>query len=60
MAEVGHLLYREAGAEVESMFLALLAAGGFTPVDLTTDDYGRMAELVRPTPTSHLARLTQA
>jgi len=47
VAEVGYLLYREASAEVESMFLESLAAGDFTPVDLTTDDYGRMAELVR-------------
>jgi predicted nucleic acid-binding protein len=47
VAEVGYLLYREAGAEVESMFLESLAAGDVTPVDLTTDDYGRMAGLVR-------------
>jgi uncharacterized protein len=45
-AEVGYLLAREAGAAVESMFLRSVADGDFEPVDLTTDDYARMAELV--------------
>jgi uncharacterized protein len=46
-AEVGYLLNREAGANVEAMFLESLADGDFTAVDLTSDDYRRMAELVR-------------
>lgn len=45
-AEVGYLLAREAGAAVESMFLRSVADGDFEPVDLTADDYARMAELV--------------
>jgi predicted nucleic acid-binding protein len=45
-AEVGYLLAREAGARVESLFLRSLADGDFTPVDLTTADYARMADLV--------------
>jgi uncharacterized protein len=47
VAEVGYLLGREAGAKVESLFLDSLAAGDFTPVDLTVDDYARMAKLVQ-------------
>jgi predicted nucleic acid-binding protein len=46
VAEVGYLLAREAGPNVESMFLASLAAGDFTAVELTAADYARMAELV--------------
>jgi predicted nucleic acid-binding protein len=45
-AEVGYLLAREAGAIVESLFLRSVADGDFEPVDLTPDDYARMAELV--------------
>lgn len=45
-AEVGYLLAREAGAAVESLFLRSVAEGDFEPVDLTADDYARMAELV--------------
>ena len=45
-AEVGYLLAREAGPRVESMFLRSVADGDFEPVDLTPDDYRRMAELV--------------
>jgi uncharacterized protein len=45
-AEVGYLLAREAGARVESLFLRSLADGDFTPVDLTTADHARMADLV--------------
>src|SRR5262249_22846175 len=46
VAEVGYLLAREAGPHVESMFLASLAAGDFTAVELTTTGYARMAELI--------------
>ncbi len=45
-AEVGYLLNREAGARVEALFLTALADGDFTPVDLTSEDYRRVAELV--------------
>lgn len=45
-AEVGYLLDREAGARVESLFLRSLADGDFTPVDLSSADYARMADLV--------------
>jgi predicted nucleic acid-binding protein len=47
VAEVGYLLAREAGARVESLFLAALADGDFQPVELAADDYRRMAELVQ-------------
>ena len=46
VAEVGYLLAREAGARVESLFLRSLADGDFTPVDLSSADYTRMADLV--------------
>jgi predicted nucleic acid-binding protein len=46
VAEVGYLLAREAGARVESLFLRSLAEEDFTPVDLTSNDYARMADLV--------------
>ena len=46
IAEVGYLLAREAGARVESLFLQSLADGDFTPVDLTSADFARMADLV--------------
>jgi Predicted nucleic acid-binding protein, contains PIN domain len=46
VAEVGYLLNREAGPAVESMFLTALADGDFQPVDLTSSDYRRAAELV--------------
>jgi uncharacterized protein len=45
-AEVGYLLNREAGPRVESLFLRSIADGDFTAVDLTAEDYTRMAELV--------------
>ena len=45
-AEVGYLLAREAGARLESLFLRSLAEGDFTPVELTAEDFSRMAELV--------------
>lgn len=46
-AEVGYLLNRDAGADVEALFLTALADGDFTPVDLVGADYRRAAELVR-------------
>ncbi len=46
IAEVGYLLAREAGACVESLFLRSLADGDFTPVDLTSAGFARMADLV--------------
>ena len=46
VAEVGYLLAREAGARVESLFLRSLADGDFSPTELTSEDYARMAELV--------------
>ena len=46
VAEAGYLLAREAGARVESLFLRSLADGDFTPVDVSSADYARMADLV--------------
>lgn len=46
IAEVGYLLAREASADVESSFLRSLADGSFKPVELTSADYTRMADLV--------------
>jgi uncharacterized protein len=46
VAEVGYLLNREAGPRVESLFLHSMADGDFTAVDLATEDYARMSELV--------------
>ena len=46
VAEVVYLLAREAGPRVEALFLQSLADGAFFAVELTTSDYGRMAELV--------------
>jgi len=40
------MLEREAGTRSEAAFLRLFPAGKLVPVDLTTADYGRMAELV--------------
>ena len=42
-AEVGYLLNRDAGAEVEALFLNALADGDFSPVDLVCADYRRAA-----------------
>src|SRR5215207_1277195 len=42
----GYLIGREAGARVEAVFLRSMAEGDFEIVDLTRDDYGRMADLV--------------
>jgi uncharacterized protein len=47
VAEVGYLLHSRAGSHVEALFLDSLAEGDFTAVDLTDEDYGRAAELVR-------------
>lgn len=38
VAEAGYLLAREAGPRLESLFLRSLAAGDFTPVELTAGD----------------------
>lgn len=46
VAEVGYLLAREAGAAIESMFLRSLSNGDLVPVELGSDDYARMADLV--------------
>lgn len=46
VAEVGFLLNREAGPQVESLFLRSLADGDFQTVELTALDYRRMADLV--------------
>lgn len=46
-AEVGYLLARNAGAQVESLFLDAMADGDFQPVEIQTRDYRRAAELVR-------------
>jgi predicted nucleic acid-binding protein len=46
VAEVGYLLAREAGPQVESLFLRSLADGDFSAIDLTAGDYARMADLV--------------
>lgn len=40
------MLEREAGSKSEAAFLRLFPAGKLVPVDLTIDDYERMAELV--------------
>ncbi|GAA1537097.1 type II toxin-antitoxin system VapC family toxin [Nocardioides humi] len=46
VAEVGYMLDSFGSSRLEARFLASLAAGDFDPVDVTTDDYARMAELV--------------
>jgi predicted nucleic acid-binding protein len=46
VAEVGYLLAAKAGARTEAVFLRAVAAGDFVPVELTSDDYTRMADLV--------------
>lgn len=45
-AEAGYLIDRLGGPEREAGFLAGVAEGAFEPIDLTPDDYERMAELV--------------
>jgi predicted nucleic acid-binding protein len=46
VAEVTYLIGLKAGAIAEASFLISLADGDFTPVELTSTDYRRMAELV--------------
>lgn len=46
VAEVGYLLARYAGARVEADFLRSLAEGDFSTMELVSEDYGRMADLV--------------
>jgi hypothetical protein len=46
VAEVGYLLGAKAGARIEAFFLRALADRDFIPIELTTADYARMAELV--------------
>jgi predicted nucleic acid-binding protein len=46
VAEVGYLLGRAGGARVEAGFLRSIVEHTFSVVDLTDDDYARMAELV--------------
>lgn len=45
-AEVCYLLGSRAGSASEAAFLRLFPAGDLVPVDITADDYDRMAELV--------------
>lgn len=47
VAEVGYMLARESGAEVEALFLTAVADGDLELVDLTTADLRRAAQLVR-------------
>lgn len=47
VAEVCYLLAWDIGAEAEARFLDALASGYLAPVELTSDDYRRMAGLVR-------------
>jgi predicted nucleic acid-binding protein len=46
VAEVGYLLARAGGARVEAQFLTSLAERTLWPVELTSEDYRRSAELV--------------
>ena len=45
-AEVCYLLREPRGTDSEAAFLRLFPAGKLVPVDVTTADYERMAELV--------------
>jgi uncharacterized protein len=47
VAEVGYLVAREGGAQVEAQFLTSLSDGTLWPVELTREDYQRSADLVR-------------
>ena len=51
-AEAGYLIGREAGPRVEAVFLRSMAEGDFEIVDLTRDDYRRMADLDTSAPVS--------
>ncbi len=44
--ETGWMIASVLGTAVEASFIASVAAGDFTVVDLTSDDWGRVAELV--------------
>lgn len=44
-AEAGYLIDKLGGAQREIEFLEGIADGGFEPIEVTTEDYGRMAEL---------------
>jgi predicted nucleic acid-binding protein len=46
IAEVGYLLARTGGPRIEAAFLRSCAEGSFTPVDLQSVDFARMADLV--------------
>lgn len=46
VAEVGYLLARLGGAQVEASFLRSFAEGSLTSLDLGPGDFARMAELV--------------
>jgi uncharacterized protein len=46
VAEVGYLLQSRGSARAESAFLRSLADGDFRTIELTVEDYARMAELV--------------
>ena len=46
VAEVGYLLGRKADARTEANFLRAVAAEDFKPVEMTSSDYLRAAELV--------------
>lgn len=46
VAEVCHLLEREAGSKVEAQFLHSVAVGTLTIVEPTSEDYERMSGLV--------------
>jgi uncharacterized protein len=45
-AEVCHLLQLRGGSTAEAAFLRLFPTGKLVPIDITTADYTRMAELV--------------
>lgn len=60
VAEVGYLLAAKAGSHVEATFLRSVAAGDFVPVELLSEDYGRMAGVggaVRRPPVGYLRRV---
>lgn len=46
VAEIGYMLQRFGSSRLEAAFLRDLGYGDFDPVDLTAEDYARMAELV--------------
>jgi uncharacterized protein len=46
VVEVSYMLQRRAGSHIEALFLRSLVEGAFQLVDLTIEDYARVAELV--------------